>query len=95
MLGLTSDAPPGVCSRCATELPPQALACPRCSALVHRARLTELADLAAAAADAGDAAAARAHWQEARDQIYIVATALESYTTNLEKARQDLQDSQN
>ena len=69
MLGLTSDAPPGVCSRCATELPPQALACPRCSALVHRARLTELADLAAAAADAGDAAAARAPWQEARDLV--------------------------
>ena len=35
------------------------------------------------------------NWQEARDQICIVATALESYTTNLEKARQDLQDSQN
>lgn len=35
------------------------------------------------------------NWQEARDQIYIVATALESYTTNLEKARQDVQHSQN
>jgi len=53
------------CDRCATELAPRALACPSCSALVHRARLQELADLAATAATAGDRAAARQHWQDA------------------------------
>jgi Zn-dependent protease len=53
------------CVRCGTELAPFALACPSCGALVHRARLQELADLAGAATAAGDRAAARLHWQDA------------------------------
>ena len=53
------------CVGCGTELAPLALACPSCGALVHRARLRELADLAAAAVAAGDRAAARQHWQDA------------------------------
>ena len=42
------------CARCSTELPAQALACPACSALVHRERLQELADRATSAAASGD-----------------------------------------
>jgi Zn-dependent protease len=55
----------GTCERCGTELAPLALACPACGALVHRARLQELADLAAAARNAGDREGARQHWQDA------------------------------
>ena len=57
------------CARCATELSPFALACPACSALVHRAKLEELAGLADAAAAQGDPATARAHWLEARELV--------------------------
>jgi Zn-dependent protease len=42
-----------------------ALACPRCSTLVHRDRLEHLAALATAATAAGERSAARSHWQEA------------------------------
>ena len=42
-----------------------ALACPRCSTLLHRDRLEQLAALATAAAAAGERSAARSHWQEA------------------------------
>jgi Zn-dependent protease len=61
----TSQGANRTCARCGTELAPLALACPSCGALVHRARLQELADLAAAAVAAGDRAAARQHWQDA------------------------------
>jgi Zn-dependent protease len=57
------------CARCETELSPLALACPACSALVHREKLEELARLADAAAREGDHAAARAHWHEARELL--------------------------
>jgi Zn-dependent protease len=52
------------CSRCATELPASALACPACATLVHRARLEELAALADAAAST-DRGLASIHWREA------------------------------
>lgn len=68
MLDLTVDAP-RVCTRCSTQLPAYALACPACSALVHRERLQQLADLAAAATASGDRAVALAHWQSARDLV--------------------------
>jgi Zn-dependent protease len=61
----TSQGANRTCARCGTELAPLALACPSCGALVHRARLQELADLAAAAVAAADRAAARQHWQDA------------------------------
>lgn len=54
-----------LCHRCSTELAPLALACPSCGALVHRARLQELADRATAAFASGDRATAREHWQNA------------------------------
>lgn len=69
MLDLTPDAPARVCARCGTELPTLALACPACSALVHRDRLEQLARLATTADAAGDCATARAHWQAARDLV--------------------------
>ena len=72
------------CVRCGTELAPFALACPSCGALVHRARLRELADLAAAATTAGDRTAARQHWQDAlalvpqtSDQHRLIAQRIE------------------
>jgi Zn-dependent protease len=61
------------CDRCATELAPLALACPSCGALVHRARLQELAELAATAATTGDRAAARQHWQDALALVPLVS----------------------
>jgi Zn-dependent protease len=48
-----------------------ALACPACSALVHREKLQQLASLAADAATAGDPGAAKAHWQEAQGLVPI------------------------
>ena len=66
MIGLTSESSTRVCARCGTELSAFALACPACSALVHRQRLEELAQRAEAAAASNDISAARALWQEAR-----------------------------
>ncbi|HEY6510154.1 MAG TPA: hypothetical protein VIY56_19160, partial [Vicinamibacterales bacterium] len=51
--------------KCATQFPETALACPSCGALVHRNRLTELAELATRTAASGDHPGARAHWLEA------------------------------
>lgn len=51
-----------LCARCATELAPDALACPACHALVHAAALTELASRAESLAAAGDERAARDAW---------------------------------
>jgi Zn-dependent protease len=69
VLDLSSAAQTRTCRSCGTELAAAALACPRCSTLVHRERLQELAALAAAADAAGDPAAARAHWSEARSLV--------------------------
>ena len=66
MLDLTPAVRPRACARCSTELPAHALACPACSALVHREELQELAERATSAAAAGDRATARALWEEAR-----------------------------
>src|SRR5687767_13472717 len=65
MLDLAPRAVPAACDRCGTELPPASLACPSCGALVHRARLKELAATATAAAASGDRASAIPHWREA------------------------------
>ena len=65
------DLPPDLAGRARAagpSWPPLALACPACSALVHR-ETEELAELAEAAADAGDPAAARAHWLDARELV--------------------------
>lgn len=53
---------PTHCPRCGTELPPLALACPACAALVHADELKRLARDAEAATGAGDLATARDHW---------------------------------
>ena len=65
MLNITPEAARLVCSRCGTELPPSALACPSCSSLVHGDRLKVLAAAATTAAAAGNRSGAREHWQEA------------------------------
>jgi Zn-dependent protease len=56
---------PTVCPRCGTELPPDALACPACAALVHADALKRIAADADAAAQSGDLVAARDRWSEA------------------------------
>jgi len=53
------------CAGCASELPPAVLACPACGALVHAARLRELAQSAETLTGAGDLHAARDAWQQA------------------------------
>jgi Zn-dependent protease len=53
------------CASCHTELPPDALSCPACAALVHADRLKALAGDADTATQAGDLAAAREHWTAA------------------------------
>ena len=53
------------CAQCATELPPDALACPACGSLVHAEALKRLAADAAAATRAGDLPAARERWSNA------------------------------
>lgn len=50
------------CRSCGAALPDGALACPRCNALVHQARLEELANIAEKAREPGEALAA---WREA------------------------------
>jgi len=84
---------PRTCARCETELSPFALACPACSALVHRAKLEELAGLADAAVAQGDHAAARAHWLEARqlvplrsEQHELIGARITELTTRIEGA---------
>ena len=69
MIGLTSTPPARLCARCATELSDFALACPACSALVHRERLEDLAGRAAAAESANDVTGARELWLEARGLV--------------------------
>ena len=53
------------CSRCGTELPPAALACPACTTLVHSGELKRLADEADAATRSGDLVRARDRWTAA------------------------------
>ena len=62
---LSGDAGPLTCAKCGTQVPPSALACPACLALVHSAQLTDLAQRASAASAAGDNQTARARWTEA------------------------------
>jgi Zn-dependent protease len=56
---------PDRCSTCGIELAPSLVACPSCHALVHRARLTQLAADAEAAAHANEPARAAELWREA------------------------------
>jgi Zn-dependent protease len=53
------------CGGCGTELAPSLLVCPACGALVHRVRLTSLAQEASAATAAGENARALGLWREA------------------------------
>ena len=61
----TAIEAPRTCARCATELSPFALACPACSALIHRAKLEELAGLGVVAHGRGRPQEARKRFQEA------------------------------
>lgn len=53
------------CFQCGAELAPTLLACPTCGALVHAARLEQLAGAARLASERGDLGAALAAWREA------------------------------
>jgi Zn-dependent protease len=56
---------PEHCASCRTELPPDALSCPACAALVHADQLKQLAADADAAKQAGDLIVAHEHWTAA------------------------------
>ena len=71
-----------------------ALACPACSALVHREKLERLAELADAAAATSDHAMARARWQEAlalvpptSEQHQLITTRIAEHTRQLDGGR--------
>jgi Zn-dependent protease/nitrogen fixation protein len=51
------------CAHCSTELPPHALACPACGALVHAEQLKQLAATAESAASGGALVRAREAWE--------------------------------
>jgi Zn-dependent protease len=53
------------CTRCGTELPPDALACPACASLVHSSALRQLAAEGDAATQSGDLVSARNRWTRA------------------------------
>jgi Zn-dependent protease len=69
ILDLTPELAHRPCARCGTELPPTALACPSCAALIHGERLQQLAAQAQAATLDGDTPRARQLWQEALDLL--------------------------
>jgi len=83
VLDLTPDAPSRRCARCGTELTALALACPRCSTLVHRDRLQQLANLADGAVSAGDTAAARGHWIDALSLVPIQSEQHQQITARI------------
>lgn len=56
-------AAPSTCADCGAQIAPGLLACPGCRALVHAARLKELAAEAKSAEAAGELAAALSHWR--------------------------------
>jgi len=60
---------PTNCAQCGTELHVAALACPACHALIHSARLKELAAAAEAATRAGDVETARSRWTSALELL--------------------------
>jgi Zn-dependent protease len=62
-------AAPALCGACGAEFPPGLLACAGCGALVHAARLKELAALAADAEARGELAAALVSWREALERL--------------------------
>ena len=53
----------GRCPQCGTSIPPSALSCHACHALVHAERLKQLAETARAAASAGDVSAQLEAWR--------------------------------
>src|SRR5262249_21584118 len=89
------------CTRCGTELPPDALACPACASLVHSDRLKHLAAAADADARAGSLVSARNHWTAAlrllpansqqhvavRGRIADLTRRIESETTGAQQGR--------
>lgn len=80
----------GRCPSCGTELADGLLACPSCRALVHAAKLKELAATAEAAQARGDDAAALSAWREASAllppstrQHAIVARSIETLSARV------------
>ena len=63
-------ADPGVrrrarCRQCGADMPPSAVSCPACHALVHAEQLKSLADAARAAAERGDVSGQLEAWRVA------------------------------
>lgn len=69
MSSASSSATGDTCSHCGTQVAAAVLSCPACGALVHAARLKQLAADAEAATTAEDLSAALTHWREAIDLL--------------------------
>jgi Zn-dependent protease len=89
VLELTPQSRP-TCARCSTELASHALACPACSALVHRDRLEDLAERATTAGESGDRATARACWQEAQSLVPVDSEQYRQIGTRLAALADDV-----
>ena len=77
------------CASCGTELPPHALSCGACGALVYSAKLKELAATAERQAAAGDPPGARATWESALRWLppeSQQATAIRKHVADLNKS---------
>jgi Zn-dependent protease len=72
------------CARCHTELGPALLSCPACGALVHTARLQELAARAESLEAEGDLSGALAAWSEARTLLPADSGQHQAVTTRME-----------
>ena len=53
------------CRQCGADMPPTAVSCPACHALVHAEQLKSLADAAGAAAERGDVSGQLEAWRVA------------------------------
>ena len=75
---------PDSCSSCRTELPPFALACPACGALIYADRLKALAASADVAAESGDLSESR---ERLADMLRLLPAHSRQYATVSERIR--------
>jgi Zn-dependent protease len=80
------------CAHCGMRLAPALLVCPKCSALVHRAKLEELAGLAERASAGGEIAEALAVWRRALPLLPPESKQHAQITNAIRRLRQRLDD---
>jgi len=75
------------CASCGTQVGPSQLACPTCHALIHAARLRELADEAASAAQRDEVSAELAAWRSALELLPPGSTQFDTVRERVELLR--------